>query len=370
MKLSNIQILRAVAALAVVFYHTGAEATELCKSSGWECRFEDWLGALGVSLFFIISGYIMVVTSWNYFGKAGASKEFLKRRIYRIAPLYWILTTVTLIGILIAPWIFNAPLLRLDYLAGTYLFWPVLRDDGLVRPVMKLGWTLNYEMFFYVVFAVALMCKRWLGLALAISVLAILIMLQSTGALIGAPTAVQFWSDPIVLNFVIGMVAGVIYMSGFKTNMRVNLTACLGAVFGFLAIEFSSDFMHSLPEDGLAYRTIIAAPMAMLFVAATFGPQVQQSSLWARSGLLLGDASYSLYLVHPFALRATRAVWSKVIGFDVSVWVFFALCLSLAVLAGLACYFCIERPVARYFAGSGKSRNLNHMKPVPQQSVI
>jgi exopolysaccharide production protein ExoZ len=369
MKLPNIQILRAVAALSVVFYHTGVEASELCKSSGWECRFEEWLGALGVSLFFIISGFIMVVTSWDYFGKAGSSKEFMKRRIYRIAPLYWILTTVTLCGILVAPWIFKAPLLRWDYLAGSYLFWPVIRDDGLIRPVMKLGWTLNYEMFFYVVFALALFCKRWLGLALAISALVIFMMLRETGVLSSSTTALLFWSDPIVLNFVVGMVAGIFYMKGFRTRMGINLLMCLGAGIGFLAIELNSTFMHSLLEDSLAYRFIIAVPMALLFLTATFGPQLRQSSIWTKAGLLLGDASYSLYLVHPFALRATRAVWLKVMGADASVWVFYIVCLLLAMLAGLLCYFIIERPIARYLSGGKNFKDQTLMKTVPQQQV-
>jgi exopolysaccharide production protein ExoZ len=364
MKLPNIQILRAIAALAVVFYHTGVEASEFCTASGRVCRSEDWLGALGVSLFFIVSGFIMVVTSWNQFGRSGAPTEFMRRRISRIVPLYWILTTITLCGVVAAPWIFHSPLIRLDYLAGSYLFWPVLRDDGLVRPVMKLGWTLNYEMFFYVIFAVALMCKRLLGLALAVLALVGLMMLRASGVLSGLPTALLFWSDPIVINFVIGMFAGIFYMYGFRTGTVFNIVMCMGAVAGVFAIELHSTFMHSLPEDSFVYRSIIAAPMAMLFMAATFGPQILQSSGWARAALLLGDASYSLYLIHPFALRATREVWSKVFGVDGSVWMFHVVCISLAVFAGLLCYLGLERTMSRCLTGRGKSK-----APMPIEAV-
>jgi exopolysaccharide production protein ExoZ len=369
MKLPNIQILRAVAALAVVFYHIGVEASELCTSTGGGCRIDDWLGAFGVSLFFIVSGFIMVVTSWNQFGKSGAPREFMKRRITRIAPLYWILTTVTLCGIVAAPWIFNSPLMKMDHVAGSYLFWPVLRDDGLVRPVMKLGWTLNYEMFFYVIFAVALIYKRSVGLALPILALGILMVLRASGVLGGWPTAVLFWSDPIVINFVIGMFAGMFYMTGFRTGTVFNIAMCLGAAIGFCAIELNSTFMHSLPEDSFSYRIIIAVPMTLLFLAATLGRQIEQSSRWTKAGLLLGDASYSLYLVHPFALRATRAMWSKVIGIDGSVWAFYAVCLTVAVFAGLFCYLGLERPISRYLTEIGKSKDPMPIKVVAGRPI-
>ena len=357
MKLPNIQILRAVAALAVVFYHTGIETSELCKASGWECKLGDWLGALGVSLFFIISGFIMVVTSWNHFGKAGASKEFMKRRLYRIAPLYWVLTTATLCGILVAPWIFNAPMLRFDYLAGSYLFWPVMRDDGLIRPVMKLGWTLNYEMFFYLVFAAALLFRRWAGLAFAVFVLIAMMTLRATGVFAGSATALQFWSDPIVLNFVIGIAAGIFYMKGLRIKARASLFLCLVAITGIFAVEMNSVALRGISEDSFVSRLIVAGPMAVLFLAASFGRQLTSSSVWMRSALLLGDASYSLYLVHPFALRGTRAMWLKLVGADASVGLFYVLCATLAVVAGVMCYLVIERPVARFFARLDKAKD-------------
>jgi exopolysaccharide production protein ExoZ len=111
MKLPNIQILRAVAALAVVFYHDGIETTNICASIGMPCNYDFWVGGFGVPLFFIISGFIMVMTSWNSFGRPGAPLDFIKRRITRIVPLYWLITSIAVIGIIISPSMLNVPVL-------------------------------------------------------------------------------------------------------------------------------------------------------------------------------------------------------------------------------------------------------------------
>ena len=83
----------------------------------------------------------------------------------------------------------------------------------------------------------------------------------------------------------------------------------------------------------------------------------------------MGNASYSLYLVHPFALRGTRVVWIKLIGADVSIWVFYIVCLTLAVFVGLTCYFIIERPITRYFAGAGKPKERPALKTAAEVPV-
>ena len=135
LKLPNIQILRAVAALAVVFYHAGIETTTICKAVGKTCSYDFWVGAFGVPLFFIISGFIMVTTSWNSFGVKGAPLDFMRRRITRIVPLYWLVTTVAVVGIILSPSMLNVPVLDPLYIAASYLFWPIERVNGLVRPI-------------------------------------------------------------------------------------------------------------------------------------------------------------------------------------------------------------------------------------------
>ena len=134
-------------------------------------------------------------------------------------------------------------------------------------------------------------------------------------------------------------------------------------------IERSTGTLHGLLEDSFAGRLAIAAPVAMFFFAACFGRQLNLMSMWSQLGVLLGNASYSLYLVHPFALRGTRAIWIKLIGADVSIWVFYIVSLTLAVFAGLTCYFIVERPITRYFAGAGKAKERPALKTAAEVPV-
>src|SRR5437016_4636844 len=124
-KLPNIQLLRALAASSVVVYHSGIESTSVCKGTNLNCVYDFWTGGYGVGLFFVISGFIMVTTSWNAFGQPGAALDFMRRRIIRIVPLYWLLTTVAVIGVFFVPTMLNVPVLDFPYVAASYLFWPV-----------------------------------------------------------------------------------------------------------------------------------------------------------------------------------------------------------------------------------------------------
>ena len=117
----NMQILRAAAAIAVVLYHVGVEKSHICADVGGSCAADLRFGIDGVRLFFMISGYIMVVSSWNAFGKPGASWKFIQRRVQRIVPLYWIMTTLGVIGIALAPSMLTVPILDPVIL-------PILRD--------------------------------------------------------------------------------------------------------------------------------------------------------------------------------------------------------------------------------------------------
>ena len=103
-RLGMVQALRAIAALTVVFGHAQTEALSLvaAKAGGLSTFLVDKTGA-GVDLFFVISGFVMVHASQRLFGEAGAAKTFLLRRLFRIVPLYWAVTTLILLAMLATP---------------------------------------------------------------------------------------------------------------------------------------------------------------------------------------------------------------------------------------------------------------------------
>jgi exopolysaccharide production protein ExoZ len=353
MKLINVQILRALAALAVVLYHTGVEASGVCKAVGLSCAYEFDFGFNGVVLFFMVSGFIMVVTSWNSFGKTGAVRTFIDKRLKRIVPLYWLVTTVAVVGIYFVPSMLNVPVLDVNYVISSYLFWPAERVNGQVRPIANLGWTLNLEMFFYAVFAIALFFGRLRGLIIAVTFLLCLTVLQMTGLFAAqgslASVALNFWADPIIINFVIGIGIGVLYM----LDVRITKTDCLLlagiAIASAAAFNYNYELLGSFREDHVIARLVSALPVLPVFIIGALGPQIDVNKIWTKIGLLLGDASYSLYLVHPFAIRPFRAIWSKFVGDALPIWCFMIACFALAVLVGLLSYYLAERPLTNYF---------------------
>ncbi len=362
MKLPNIQILRAVAALAVVFYHDGIETTNVCTSTGRTCGIDFWVGGFGVPLFFMISGFIMVTTSWNNFAKPGAPLDFLKRRITRIVPLYWLVTSFAVVGIMLSPSMLNVPVLEPFYIAASYLFWPVARINGLVRPIANLGWTLNLEMMFYAVFTIALLFNRVRGLAMSMVFLGVMAALHSIGMFgktgLLPSTPLNFWADPIILNFILGMLIAVIYRNGSRLSFTDAGLLIAISLIGILIVGNLGGYLDTLPEDHIINRLAAIAPILCLFVAGALGPQVDITKLVWSVGLLIGDASYSLYLIHPFALRLLGKLWVKLAGDHLPVWPFTMIGLALALTAGVLLYFLVERPLTNYFGKRGRSEKI------------
>ena len=154
----SIQILRALAALLVVFHHARYQIRD------FEAFFYGGIwqsGQAGVDIFFVISGFIMWVTTHD---RRTTPLQFLTNRIVRIVPLYWLLTLTVAAACLIAPSLFRGVVLAPEHVVKSLFFIPDFYP-GMpthIWPLLLPGWTLNYEMIFYVVFAVALLLPRHL----------------------------------------------------------------------------------------------------------------------------------------------------------------------------------------------------------------
>src|SRR5665213_2734258 len=150
----TIQALRAIAALLVVLLHAfetwGERVDPAAPGVNWEN------GAAGVDIFFIISGFVMVISSRRLMAQAGGWLIFLRHRVVRIVPLYWLLTTLKVLAVAVLGGVVLRTSLDFGFVAGSYLFLPVTDSAGHFRPVLPVGWTLTYEFLFYLLFAAAL----------------------------------------------------------------------------------------------------------------------------------------------------------------------------------------------------------------------
>ncbi len=154
-QIASIQILRALAALMVVFSHVQADSFDTANRAGQHFAGFHMLPLnAGVDLFFVISGFIMVYASRRLFGTPRAGAQFMARRIARIVPLYWLATSLALILLGYEAARGKGAFPGVWEILASFGFIPFARpQDGLVQPVTGVGWTLNYEMFFYAVFA-------------------------------------------------------------------------------------------------------------------------------------------------------------------------------------------------------------------------
>lgn len=347
-----LQVLRAIAALTVVFGHAQHDALVSAIRAGQEfARNHALPWGAGVDLFFVISGFIMVHASERLFGREGAAREFALRRLIRIVPLYWLLAT----AYLILASQFGREANRPDFSAGeliaSYFFWPLdLFRDGHPRPFYTLGWTLNYEMFFYALFASALFLPREKAV---MAVTAALLALVSVGALVpGLPTPLAFWSKPIVLEFVAGMGIALAHRRGIRLP-RLAQSAML--VLAFVILLADPMGAAGKPENWITPNDWVrlfcwGLPAALVMAALMFSPAAEKPAEGplARFWVQLGDASYALYLIHPFVIVSLRKIWlatgaHQVFGF----WPMVGLSLVLSIVAALLAYRLLEKPVTR-----------------------
>jgi peptidoglycan/LPS O-acetylase OafA/YrhL len=299
----------------------------------------------GVDLFFVISGLIMTVTTWHTFDQAGASGRFLWRRLTRIYPLYWAINTPIVLMILLAPGVVDWQGERSD-LARSFLLLPT--DDRL--PVL-VAWSLVFEMYFYTLFTLALLIgRRWFGVVVGAWAIATVALAVLVGATSNPFLAIA--SDPMVLEFVLGIVIGYALVRGWLYRPWVALAVAvvaLGAVWGYLAGSGLDEF----PSE--AWRLLGPGVAMALVVYAAVDLELRARRVAFRGLQRLGDASYSLYLTHVPALTLLLlAVQHTLPSTDVVHLVMLAFIpVYVVVVAGLT-YLLVERPLLSLFRSATK----------------
>jgi exopolysaccharide production protein ExoZ len=331
-KIESVQLLRAVAALGVVTFHA---VHQLISRNGLELRWTG-LGAAGVDLFFVVSGFIMWVTALNRGMPLG---RFASKRIQRIVPLYWLMTAIVLAVVLLAPAAMrNASHDPLHFAASfAFIAWPHPAMPEHFWPALVPGWSLNYEMFFYLLVGCALLLRRsfrvpFIGGALLVAVVAGL-LLQPTGIL-------AFYTNSILLEFLLGLLIGMAFDPGHRTR-GLDYALCLAGLGLFVLVGPYETEANRLLTWGL--------PLALAAVGAINIAMPRTNGLVRKLGLI-GDASYSIYLTQFIVLPPTAMLLARVLpdlhGVFAS-FVFVVAVIAVAVLVGIASYSVLEKPMLR-----------------------
>lgn len=279
----GIQILRAVAASMVVMVHLG-RAFQL--KAGIDPTPVTYNGTAGVDLFFVISGVVMVHTTPQFLHPG----SFLRRRIARIAPLYWLLTLLYGGTLMALPGLsqFNV-ILPANFLLA-FLFLPCPNAAGVIVPPLEQGWTLVYEMFFYGCFALASSLAfrhriAWLAAGF--------VLLIAIGRLVPFDhnPVVATYTNPILLEFVLGCVLGKFYdrQAPIAGPALASALITLGAI-GLVASPF-------LMASGWP-RVLCWGMPALLTTWGVLGLERRLALGRLRVLRAIGDSSYALYLTH------------------------------------------------------------------------
>lgn len=337
-ELQSIQILRALAATLVVVGHSFHDSSYIAERTGRltiDLPYFDW--GFGVDIFFAISGFIMIYTSAHAFGCSGAGSTFLQRRFVRIAPLYWLMTTALILVFVFAPNFLNVQIENWRSVIMSFLFIPDIRGDGEVRPILAAGWTLNYEMFFYAIFACCLALPLRRGV---ICLIGCFVGITALGALVPLPgIALPFWTDSIILEFVIGVLIGLACLSGTRLPPSIAVPLVVIAIIASIALGPLWGWNQTLPRFLYA-----GVPAGLLVAVAALGPRLPLTRLTLPL-VAVGDASYSLYLTHPFVLRPFRNLWMVLDGGMLPLDLYVTVCVLVGIGGAIAVYRLVERPL-------------------------
>lgn len=342
--LTWIQALRGLAALSVVLVHA---------------RFilpESWAGvktalvpaSMGVDLFFVLSGFIMMLTTRHCEGTPRYAASFLIKRWARIWPLYFVVCVLTLI---------HGPSRSdenafLTFFQGLFLYPVGIQTSPfwLAMPV-AVAWTLIYEVYFYVVFGVSLLFGRWRWIALATWFAATLVAIPyfaghfSFSAMDARPlysfAFANIATNPLIWDFIFGLIVGWVYLSRIRFSNAQPL---------WLAVAFSATLIVWACVTGVATThgpngwgwPIFAFVLSLALLSKTTHIPVPRWTVW------LGGISYSLYLIHVFSFQITREAISLlgIAGRDQVMVGHFILDPMVAVIIAWALYRFIEQPLS------------------------
>ena len=340
-RLSSLQALRAIAALTVVAHHSFRATTvfavppprSILVPPPWLVQ----LGAAGVDVFFVISGFLMTFISDPYFAGRKTPAQFLIQRMIRIWPPY-VVASLLACGLIVLANRHQGRWFSFDlqaYRLASLIFVPSFNEHGLLQPIIGPGWTLNYEAMFYACFALTVL----LGARLAFLKLATIISLLFLIGSLSPPGVIHaFLGDPVIFEFLIGAAIGfALKGQRFKpARPLVWITASIVLIAVLKLCGFGAG------QRLLAY----GLPAAVLFVGII---ALERSLAWPRSLMLLGDASYSIYLIHTLVIY--RVIDRTGLLFHrfavVSTILSSLLAIAAAAVTGLLFYWLIERPLLR-----------------------
>jgi exopolysaccharide production protein ExoZ len=320
-KISNLQIARALAAASVVYFHIAARPT---------------FGSFGVDIFFVLSGFVIAMVV-----ERGESPTiFAANRIARIVPLYWLMTLGVFVVGSLAPSALNSATANAEQLVKSLLFIPFFRANGDLYPLLGVGWSLNYEMFFYACVLIGLLGQRrhWMLITAGLLIAAYLVL----GIALDNRVTNGFFGTTRLVEFLFGMLC----FQLARTDSLLRFSAPAGAAAAVLAFVWMA-FAESNQLGG-ARALVFGIPSIVLVLGAVRAEELGGRTFARLRPYLvkLGDASYATYLSHYYVVVGFERILHARLGlFDPRTVHGTVIVMASALATGQLLYWAVDQPL-------------------------
>ncbi|HIF9158871.1 TPA: acyltransferase family protein [Photobacterium damselae] len=304
-RITNIQYLRALAVISVLLYHIKAVNLKYFPSIEMGEYFSN--GSGGVDLFFVISGFIISYIGREYKPSLNVALKFLIKRFVRIYPVYWFYSLVVLVIYLLYPSMVNSSQGGQVNIIDSFLLLP---ND--ILPLLMVGWSLSYEVYFYFLFFVLILTLPWSIHRYFYFFYVIVILLNIYFSRINYTEG--FLLNPFMIDFVLGTFCSNIYNDKINNSWRTS-SFILPLVTVFFIVLLFYSFNYKLDDSNFIRIIYFGLPSFALVMMALFFKL--KNDLFTKSYVLnffekIGDWSYSIYLSHILVINGIAIVFVRI----------------------------------------------------------
>lgn len=342
-KLQSLQFLRGLAALLVVIAHAIDQSKNFGASKIVSFYYFENFGAIGVDIFFVISGAIITIISKS---NSLTPKLFFLKRCIRILPLYWAFSFFALLLGLLG----FLDKVTLPEIFATLTVIPISINGYYKGPVMAIGWTLSFEFFFYIVFAIGLFFNRNKPQQIVFVALTFFVVVGLLFSSVKQPHFI-FYTNAIILEFLFGCICGYIYLSSFKINNWVWYALVIISIIIFgLNIYYGfgnvSESKYTWNGTFSILRVIKWGIASFCLVTGLLMLDKNNKFKVGKLFIILGNVSYSVYITHYFSIVLAVVIYKRVGSTNADVFITVSSIFAFAVAYFV--YILFEKPVTDY----------------------
>lgn len=348
----GLQYLRGIAALMVVFIHAKVAVNHFVPSTRLILPDQGFVqfGKYGVDIFFVISGMVMYITIGKCMRSDRGIGDFIIKRLIRVAPAFWMSLLLYAIALMVTGKIPDDAF-RKFVTSAMFLFYP--SESWKAETIYAISWTLNFEVYFYM--SLALMCcifGKYGRVATGVLFCTYTFLFYNWGSL---NFIQRLFFSPIHLEFIFGMICGYVYQKKILQNIKLSVL-CF-AVGLFLIVGTN---VWGVGDERIIY---VGVP-SLLCVLGAINISFNEKSFVHKALMKLGDASYSIYLIHTisFIVLSTflRCIGYKITNYTGTI-ILYAAMIIFALITSMIFSYYLEKPVIRLLTNVVFKRNNKNM---------